>query len=191
MSLLECVSPGIIGRGLDEPGVTRVADIRDCLEGWGRIIGAHVREHVAGIVVIRAVLQQQVDAQGIAGLEQYLPPYPSVVQCIAILVAGNGIFHPTVVLMLQDGNSSRRSVAQRSAKRPFKLDPVVFAVREIRITFCFTGRFRRHVVDQAACRISAIQRALRTAQDLDAFKVEYLLIETDQVSLVEFVNVDR
>ena len=118
----------VVRRRLDESPETRLADVRYGQKSRRRIVGADVGEHVAGVVVVLAMLEQQIYARVLRGFEQQLSAERGVVERVAVLVARNGVLHPAIVLVMQYGYTCRYNVAQRPAESALQLDAVVLAV---------------------------------------------------------------
>ena len=93
---------------------------------------------------------------------------------VGILLAGEAIVDIAIALLIEAGDAHREHVLNHGqVHRAFKVARVVVAVGRADIGFEFILRFARVELDDAARRIAAKQRALRSAQHLDLFKVEH------------------
>ena len=83
------------------------------------------------------------------------------------------IFDDLVEAVVNDRNTGRQGIRQRTAHGAFEARLVVRTVGDLAIAFQLLRRFATDVVEQPSCRVAAEQCALRSLQYFDTFQIKH------------------
>ena len=126
--------------------------------------------HACGLVIIIEAVNFQQDFTGVGWFVENL--YPAGYLVLVVDRMPDGVRDVALVIRAGEGGAHGELIVHRRVDRAFGLDQPVVAESRGHIAVVVEIRLLADVVDQAAGRVAAEQRALRAAQHFDALYVE-------------------
>ncbi len=146
------------------------------LEARHQVVGARLddvgAEDARGAVDLPGVEVEQ-RAEVLRGLEQELEAQSAgLVAAQRVVLAGELVVDPVAARLDQAGEPRRDGVGELAAESSLDVDGVEGAVRGAHVRLAHGAGLDGVELDDAGRRVATEQRALRSAQDLDALDVE-------------------
>src|SRR5690606_14251705 len=119
------------------------------------------------------------------------PDLRPVGQHVALVqvVARDDVRHVAIAIRLRHRECGADGIAERQVHEAFDFAVVEVADIDARHAAQLVVRLSRNQVDRAGNRVLAEQRALRSAQHLDAFEIQELLVDRGRLADVDAVDV--
>src|SRR5918993_1758818 len=141
----------------------------------------------AGIAVVISIVTRKAEEDVFRGLQLDRAP-ASDDAFVVVFLARSEILAEAVTCQPRNGRTDLEPLGQRRRCAHDEVELLVRAEVHADVRFRYVGKPARHILDGAADRVAAVERALRPAQDLDpldVIDVEQRALRTIEIDVIE------